>query len=987
MQDLLLLAVVGAAAVSGWLLMERLDCILENIRLVRGPYGQICPKDIFSAEPADIPVKMHYNPGSDQQDHSSVIIKYGGSFYSSDAVKRENDRQKPSEQNLGPPHTVRKDGTAGTRGKLKIFFGYAAGVGKTCAMLRAARQAKERGTDVAAGYIETHACPQTEALLAGLERIPERQAAHGRGAVREFDIDAALKRKPQILLLDEFAHINAAGCRHARRYQDVEELLNAGIDVYTTVNVQHIESLNDMVASITGTLVGERIPDFVFDQADQVELVDIEPEDLMERLSGGTVRGKDPGGCASAPSMSIENLTALREIALRRCADRVNLLTEHARMQSRSDYHTGEHILVCLSSSPSNARIIRTAARMARAFRGTFTALFVETPGTLSMNGEDKKRLRENMHLARQLGATVETSYGEDVPYQIAEFARLSGVSKIVIGRSTATRKSIFSRPPLTERLIVAAPNLDIHVIPDASAGGGYRSAGLKHAYAVPVRDIGKSVAVLLAATVIGCVFYFLGFTEANMIAVYIFGVLVTSIVTTNRLCGFVTSIVSVLVFNFFFTVPRFTFHFHDPDDLVTFTIMFMVAFLTGSLATKLKDNARQSARAAFRTRILFETNQLLQKEEDEQSVLRAAAGQLTKLLRRDLVIYPSNGETVGEPDVYRAEKSDLSDLVSEKEREAAAWVFRNCEQAGATTDTLSDAGCLYLAIRASRQVYGVVGISMDGVPLDPFENSVLLSILGECALALESMKNAREKEEAAVLAKNEQLRANLLRTISHDLRTPLTSISGSAGNLLTNYQKMDEDIRMQTFTDIYDDSMWLINLVENLLAVTRIEGGQVSLTQSVELMDEVIAEALRHVNRKAEEHVIQVHALEDLMLVRIDARLIVQVLINLVDNAVKYTPAGSVIEIDTKKKDRWVEVSVFDNGSGIPDEQKPRIFDMFYSGANQIADSRRSLGLGLSLCRSIVTAHGGEICVTDNQPHGAVFTFTLPAGEVELHE
>ena len=881
-------------------------------------------------------------------------------------------------------HDNRSDKTCG---KLKIFFGYAAGVGKTYAMLQAALLAKERGIDVVAGYIEPHARPQTAALLRGLEQVKTREVTDGKILFHEFDIDAALKRKPRLILVDEFAHTNAKGSRHAKRYQDVQELLNAGIDVYTTVNVQHIESLNDMVASVTGIFIGERIPDSVFDQADQVELVDIEPEELLERLAGENVRREDRTERKADDFLTLENLTALREIALRRCADRVNLLTESARHQSQGDYHTDEHILVCLSSSPSNAKIIRTAARMARAFRGSFTALFVETPGTAAMSEEDKKRLRENMRLARQLGAAVETSCGEDVSYQIAEFARLSGASKIVIGRSTATRKRMFGKPSLTESLIAAAPNLDIHIIPDAGARDQQQAGKTRIPDTVPAKDIGKSIAVLLAATLIGYLFYIFGFTEANIIAVYIFGVLVTSIVTSNRLCGIITSFVSVLVFNFFFTSPRFTFHFYDSDYLVTFSIMFMVAFLTGSLATKLKDNAKQSARAAFRTKILFETNQLLQKEKDEQSVLNAAAGQLTKLLKRDLVIYPANGKELAAPVVYRTADSTKNELVSEKEKAVALWVLQNNNHAGATTDTLSNAKCLYLAIRAGSQVYGVMGIAIDEIPPDSFENSVLLSILGECALALENIRNAREKEEAAILAKNEQLRANLLRAISHDLRTPLTSISGSAGNLLANYGKMDDAIREQTFLDIYDDSMWLINLVENLLAITKIEGEQVSLPRSVELMDEVIAEALRHINRKSREHTIRVTSAQDLLLAHIDAKLIVQVIVNLVDNAIKYTPAHSMIELHTEQKEKWIVVSVSDNGPGIPDGQKPRVFDMFYSGANQIADSRRSLGLGLSLCKSIITAHGGTIRVSDNQPNGAVFTFTLPAGEVELHE
>lgn len=894
----------------------------------------------------------------------------------------ELPRQDPDEL----LRAIHNDRSAPSKGKLKIFFGYAAGVGKTYAMLEAAHQAKRQGVDVVAGYIEPHARPQTAALAEGLEQLPVKQVSYGEIILREFDLDAALNRKPQLILVDEFAHTNAGGSRHAKRYQDVQELLSAGIDVYTTVNVQHIESLNDMVASITGILVRERIPDSLFDQADQVELVDIEPAELLVRMSGGNIYREDQAKRAAAHFFSIENLTALREIALRRCADRVNLLTESARIQSQSDYHTDEHILVCLSPSPSNAKIIRTAARMARAFKGSFTALFVETPGTAAMNESDKKRLRENIRLAGQLGAVIETTYGDDVPYQIAEFARLSGISKIVIGRSTATRKSIFSKPTLTERLIATAPNLDIHVIPDAAVSE-YRSEKRKIPKAVPVRDVGKSILVLLAATLIGYVFYALGFTEANIIAIYIFGVLVTSIITTNRLCSLVTSIVSVLVFNFFFTIPRFTFHFYDPDYPVTFTIMFMVAFLTGSLATKLKENARQSGRAAFRTKILLETNQLLQKEVDENAILRVTAGQLTQLLKRDIVVYPSDGKELEEPSVYRVEDSDKSELVTKNEKAVAQWVFRNNKHAGAATDTLANAKCLYLAIRSGTRVYGVVGIHMDEIPLDSSQNSVVLSILGECALALENMKNNREKEEIAVLAKNEQLRANLLRAISHDLRTPLTSISGSAGNLLANYQKMDDVTRVQTFTDIYDDSMWLINLVENLLAVTRIEGGQVNLTRSVELMDEVVTEAMRHINRKSREHTIRIQSSQELLLANIDAKLIVQVIINLVDNAIKYTPAGSEIEISMKKDGRWISVSVSDNGPGIPNEQKSHVFDMFYSGANKIADSRRSLGLGLSLCKSIVTAHGGEIAVSDNLPSGTIFTFTLPAEEVELHE
>lgn len=886
---------------------------------------------------------------------------------------------------------IEKEEQTLNRGHLKIFFGYAAGVGKTYAMLKAAHSAKRRGIDVVAGYIEPHVRPQTSALVNGLECIPNLVPEYNGITLSEFNLDAALARHPQLILVDELAHTNAPVCRHTKRYQDIEELLNAGIDVYTTVNVQHIESLNDTVASITGIMVHERIPDSVFDNASQVKLVDIEPQELIERLQAGKIYSPTQAERATENFFTVENLTALREIALRRCADRVNLLTEAVRIKSHSDYHTDEHILVCLSSSPSNAKIIRTAARMANAFKGAFTALFVETPDYQVMPEEDVKRLRSNMRLAEQLGAKIETVYGEDVSYQIAEFARLSGVSKIVIGRSSATRKSIFSKPTLTEKLIARAPNLDVHIIPDTGGKNtAYRAkkARKKNGIVFSVSDLLKSVAILILASCIGMLFRQLGFAEANIITVYVLGVLVTSVVTRHRVYSLISSIVSVLVFNFFFTDPQFTLQAYDQGYPVTFLIMFLAALLTSSLAVKLKEHAKQSAKAAYRTKVLFDTNQLLQQAKDKNEIVSATANQLIKLLGKDIVFYLTEGETLGEPHIFTVsgDKTD-KEITGTKEEAVAEWVLKNNKHAGATTETLSNAKCLYLAVRVNSRVYGVVGIYIGDEPLDAFEKSILLSILGECALSLENEKNAREKEEAAILAKNEQLRANLLRAISHDLRTPLTSISGNASNLISNGNSFDEATKNQLYTDIYDDSMWLINLVENLLSVTRIEEGRLNLHITEDLVDDVITEALHHVNRKSVEHHITVRHKEDYLLAKMDAKLMVQVVINIVDNAIKYTPKGSNILIKTWKQGDKAVISIADDGDGIPDEMKERVFDMFYSGANKIADSRRSLGLGLSLCRSIVNAHGGKITVSDNTPHGTVFTITLPAGEVEIHE
>lgn len=885
---------------------------------------------------------------------------------------------------------IKRESCEGKRGRLKIFFGYAAGVGKTYAMLQAAHIAKEKGVDVAAGYVEPHDRPKTTALLEGLEQIPCRIVEHHGLKVREFDLDGALTRHPSLILVDELAHTNAAGCRHAKRYQDVEELLKEGIDVYATVNVQHMESLNDTVAAITGIMVRERIPDSVFDNASQVELVDIEPQELVERLNTGEVYPKTQAKQAVQNFFTIENLTALREIALRRCADWVNRLSEHTRMKNGGDYHTEEHILVCLSSAPSNAKIIRTAARMAKAFHSPFTALFVETPDFSVMSEENKKRLRENMRLAEQLGAKIETVFGEDVSFQISEFARLSGVSRIVIGRSTAKQRYFFSKMSLTEKLIAHAPNLDIHIIPDSVSETAYhlRKAKKSPRRVFRLADVLKSILILLCSTSVGMLFHNCGFSEANVITIYILGVLVTSVVTNHQIYSMIFSVVSILIFNFFFTVPRFTFFSYDTGYPVTYLVMFGAAFLTSSLAVRLKNQARQSARAAYRTKILFDTNQLLEKVKDKEEIVRVTAGQLMKLLDRDLVIYLANEGELGQPlAFYVKEEEGRQEAVSENERAVAAWVMKNNKHAGATTNTLSSARCLYLSIRVNQCVYGVVGIVVGEKPLDAFENSILLSILGECALALENEKHTREKEEAAVMAQKEQLRANLLRSISHDLRTPLTSISGNAANLLSNGEKFDEYTKKGLYMDIYDDAMWLINLVENILSVTRMEEGKMQLHTSAELMDEVIAEALRHVKRKGIRHHIIVENGGELILVRMDARLIVQVIVNLVDNALKYTPPHSKIRISTRKEQDKAVVTIADNGPGIADEVKEHVFDMFYSGANQVADSRRSLGLGLSLCRSIIREHGGEITLTDNKPHGTVFIFTLPIEEVQLHE
>lgn len=660
-------------------------------------------------------------------------------------------------------------------------------------------------------------------------------------------------------------------------------------------------------------------------------------------------------------------------------------------MQNKGSELPKEHILVCLSSSPSNERIVRMAGKMAQAFSGSLTALYVQTPGDADMNAEDTVRLQANMRLAQQLGAEIVTTHGEDVATQIAEYVRLSDVTKIVIGRSGVQRRHFWSESTLTERLIALAPEVDIHIIPDVEAYKSYRRKRLltiRPAFPT-ARELLLTIGILAAATVIGWVFLRLGFANANIIMVYLLGVLLTSAFTSGYTCGVLSAFLSVILFNYFLTEPRLSLAAYGSKYPMTFAVMFAAALLTSTLAAKLKAHAQLSARDAYRTKLLFDMNRQLQKAETPDEVYQMTATQIQKLMQRDVLIYPAQSDVLLDGNVYPADGSSPYSIPdTDQEQDVIQWVWHNRKRAGATTQNFPKAKRLYLAIRTGQQVFGVVGIPMEKqTQPDAFTSSVLFSILGECALALESLRNAEEKEKAAVLAKNEQLRANLLRSISHDLRTPLTSISGNADTLLHSYNVLDEPTRKQIFTDIYDDAQWLTGLVENLLSITKIADGSVKLRLSDQVVDDIVSESLRHIDRRSAEHHITVDCGDEPLLVRVDAGLIMQVLINLVNNAVKYTPAGSNIRITAIPRENMAEICISDNGPGIPDELKERVFEMFFTGGNPIGDSRRSLGLGLTLCQAIIHAHNGEMTLKDNSPHGCIFSFTVPLSEVNLNE
>ena len=868
--------------------------------------------------------------------------------------------------------------TGGT-GRLKIFFGYAAGVGKTYAMLEAAHQAQKEGVDVVVGYVEPHARPDTLALLEGLEVLSCREVDYRGIRLREFDLDGALARRPQLILVDELAHSNAPGCRHTKRYQDVEELLQAGINVYTTVNVQHLESLNDLVTSITGIVVNERIPDHVFDRANQVELVDIAPADLETRLEAGKIYRQRQAKQALENFFTAENLTALREIAMRRTADQLNRTAVQEKKGKAA--RAGDHILICLSSAPSNAKVIRTAARMAEAFHSGFTALFVQTPETKELSGENIKRLRSNLRLAEQLGAQIATVYGADPAEQIAEYARVSGITKIVMGRVNHRQHPWIGQKSLADRLIERT-DLDVYIIPDRQPLykkplGKLRKSRVRFSW----RDAVVTLLCLAISTAVGFAFDWAGFSESNIITIYILGVLVTAVSTSGHLYGAANSLLSVLAFNFFFTEPRFTLQADGPSYPVTFLIMLSSSIIASSLASRVKEQARMAAEKSYYTELLLGSSQKLQTIRTEWDCLRLTAEQLSRMFDRPVIYALNDADKELDFRIEPADDHTLLEKLSTEEIGVAKWVQKNNKHAGATTNTLPDSKWLFLSVRGTRGVMGIVGVPIAGyVVPDAFEKNLMVALLGECGLSQERIRLEEERNQIALQTQRESLQANLLRAVSHDLRTPLTNINGSVGILMGKDQTLKPEVREQLYTAIDDDTNWLINMTENLLAATQLETDRTKLKTAPELLEDLFQSAVRQLDRRARDHHISVDLEDQTLMASMNAGMIQRVIINMMNNAIQYTPKDSHIILSGTRRKDWVEISVSDDGPGIPDEAKKHLFDLFYTAEQGKPDSKRGLGLGLHLCQSIVNAHGGTITVSDHAPSGTTFRFTLPA-------
>lgn len=626
-------------------------------------------------------------------------------------------------------------------GKLTIFFGYCAGVGKTFSMLNTAQQKSVEGVDVVIGYIESHDRPDTQNLTYGLEKIPTKEVLYKGHHFSEFDLDKALDRHPQLILVDELAHTNAPTSRHKKRYSDIEELLRAGIDVYTTVNVQHIESLHDVVESITKVKVNERIPDYIFNDADDVKLIDVDINDLIERLKQGKIYSKTQAKRALENFFIKDNLIALREISLRKYADRINLYAKDENKQFLK-----EKILVCLGTSPTNQKVIRTASKMAQAFHGEFTALYVENSDSQELDLKAFQQLKKNISLAKELQANIVSTSGDDIAYQISQYAKTAGVSKLVLGRSYQ-KKSIFNKPTIVDKLTKLSPNLDIYIIPDNNSSKQNLNS-VKYQYQnffrFSTRDSSISISTLLIITILAYFAQIAGFDITTIILLYVLSSCIIGSLTLLPIYSFIIPFINVCLINYLFINPKYSLEIISSEYVMVLIVMIVVSFIINVLNFKLKKEKNSASLRAYSMEVLLETSQKLQQAKTYNDVMKETCVQLNKWLKRIIIFYPVNRKMLDKPYIYNPNKllDDSNIFLTEKERTVAKWVYINNKNAGPTTSTLQEAKALYLSIRRNDKIYGVIGIDMiSNKALSQYEKSLIKTILNEVSLAMDSLE------------------------------------------------------------------------------------------------------------------------------------------------------------------------------------------------------------------------------------------------------
>jgi two-component system sensor histidine kinase KdpD len=881
---------------------------------------------------------------------------------------------------------VKREESAARRGKLRIYFGSSAGVGKTFAMLLAARKLHSEGIDVAIGVAETHGRAETAALLEGLEVLHPKTVAHRGRALADFDLDAALVRRPALILVDELAHSNVPGSRHPKRWQDVDELLAAGIDVFTTLNVQHLESLNDVVGGITNVRVWETVPDTVFDAADEVVLVDVPAEELLARLKSGRVYIAQQAERAAENFFRKGNLMALRELALRRTADRVEGDVQAYRVDKSigSIWKTATALLTCVGPDPGAERVVRAAARLASQLNADWHAIYIETPALQRLPAARRETILATLNLAQNLGATTAVIASPEVAESMIVYARKHNLSKIVIGRDPSRRLWPWQRSS-GQRLAMLAPDIDLIEIGRNSGGGG--SGGGMKPVALPPALSGSDASerrrdkrLSYLWTAIGCGLVTLlsmplaeHFDPSNIVAIYILAVVLVAM-RFGRGPAALAAILCVSAFDFFFVPPRFSFAVSDVQYLLTFSIMLAVGLITGQLTAGLRAQARVASHREERAAALYELARDLSGAVQIEQVVRISDESIERTFHASaaLLLPDAAGQvTLASERVETHLAVDLG---------IAQWAFDKGHPAGVGTDTLPGSEVLYVPLRAPLQARGVLALRPKNRRLlkIPEQRQLLDTFAALIAIALERVHYVGVAQDAVVRMESERLRNSLLAALSHDLRTPLTVLVGLAESLSMTKPPLSA-AQAETAEAIQDEARRMSTLVGNLLDMARIESGKVTLDLQWQPLEEVVGAALDAARNMLKQHRVEVKMAPELPLVRVDSVLIERVLVNLLENASKYTPPGSLVILSAAVDGDWLKVTVADNGPGLPPGREEALFQKFTRGRRESATP--GVGLGLAICRALVESHGGTIVGINRPSGGASFSFTLPLG------
>ncbi len=884
-----------------------------------------------------------------------------------------NDRRPDPEKLLQQIHDRE---SRRERGRLKIFFGAWPGVGKTYAMLEDARDRAREGLGVVVGIVETHGRPETEALLDGNEILPRREYDYRGVKLREFDIDGALGRKPGLLLLDELAHTNAPESRHARRWQDARELLAAGIDVYTTLNVQHIESLNDVVAQITGVTQRETVPDSILDLADAIVLVDLPPEELQKRLAEGKVYLPEQARRAADQYFKEQNLIALRELALRFMANRVNVQVQFARRDATVDriWPTNERLLVCVGPSPGSARLIRSTRRLATLLQSEWIALTVETPAVGTLPEDARQRIAQHQRLAQELGAETVTVTADDMPEAVVQYARSRNVTKMIVGKPVLSWWRERLKLSLVDRIIRKSGDIDIYVI--RGEGEGARPV-ISPRMSSPVPWGGYLVALanIGVCTLLTWLMY-PRFALADLIMVYLVGIMLTAM-RGRRGPAMFASLLSVLLFDILYVPPRFTISVAHPSYLLTFAVMLVAGVLMSTLILRIRRQMESARQGHLRTAAQNRLGKHLLEARTPDQILRIGACLTAEAAECPVVMLVPDAH--GRVRTSMAEPAELE--LGEKELAVAQWVHDQSEPAGRGTDTLASAEALYLPLRSAEKTVGVIGIFDRERSTGPERIGLYEAFAGQIAMAMEVKRLEEDQRLSQLQIETERMQSSMLSSVSHDLRTPLATIIGAAGSLLESGADFSTETRQQLLADIHQEAERLSRLIGNLLAMTRLDGGAIEVKREPQPLEEIVETAISTLSRRLEGRELEIEIPPDLPMVEVDGILVQQVLLNLLENALNFAPADRPIRLRACRQGDRVVVQVIDEGPGVPVEEREKIFEKFYRGAG----GRRApgSGLGLAIARGIVQAHGGTIHVSEHVPRGSVFSFTLPVSQV----